>query len=388
MGLHSSTWIELAATAAAAVAAYVTIARRASRQMRYRRAAPTVDRLLFGASTLAGFTYAPCDREMATEAVRCAIDLGIRAFDTAPHYGLGLSEARLGEALGQHAGDRACRVWTKVGRYLMARGECDAAVASGTFARDAVEWENMQGHPGCIFPDTDPTIAEVADYTAAGASRAHMDSVRRLQLSGRVRLAGQRIHDPDTDARCEAALARDGAVAELVRRRAAGEIEEVSIGCWSLEHIRRMLRACPRGTFDSVMIAGRWNLLDTSGYELLLDCQQLGVRVHNASIFASGLLAGGTTYQNKQAPPEIAERARRWSSLARKYGSSLPAVALHFALLPEVVELAAIGMRSSEEVEKNVRFLGEPVDPRIWSEAQREGLLPAHISLPSVAARA
>jgi len=201
----------------------------------------------------------------------------------------------------------------------------------------------------------------------------------RLRLAPPVVLSGLRVHDPDTDARCSAALAQDGAVAELVRLRRAGAIADVSIGCWSLAHVRRMLRSCPRGTFDSVMIAGRWNLIDQSAHELLVECQQLGVRVHNASIFASGLLAGGTTYQNKEAPSEILQRAERWAALAAKYGSSLAAVALHFALLPDIVELVAIGMRSSAEVEQNVQLLSERIDPRLWAEAQRKGLLPANL---------
>jgi D-threo-aldose 1-dehydrogenase len=318
---------------------------------------------------------------MASDAVRCAIELGIRSFDTAPHYGLGLSESRLGDALAQHAGGHACRIWTKVGRYLMPRKECEDAIASGQLDRDAVEWENMHGHPGCIFSGSDPALAEVADYTACGAARAHAGSLSRLKPSGSVRLSGQRVHDPDTDSRCATALSPDGAVAELVRRRAAGEIDQVSIGCWSIEHIRTMLRTCPSGTFDSVMIAGRWNLLDTSGYELLLECQALGVRVHNASIFASGLLAGGTTYQNQQASPEMLDRAQRWSALAGKYGTTLPAVAMHFSLLPAIVELAAIGMRSSDEVQHNVRLVSETIDFSIWAEAQAQGLLPSHIVL-------
>jgi len=316
--------------------------------------------------------------------VRRALDLGIRAFDTAPHYGLGLSEARLGEALRLYAGDRPVRIWTKVGRYLLSRAVCDAAIAAGELDREAVEWENMCGHPGCIFPGTDPSLAEVADFSALGAARAHAGSTGRLQLAAPVVLAGQRVHDPDTSGRCDAALGRDGAVAELVRLRTEGHIGEVSIGCWSLEHTRRMLRSCPAGTFGSVMLAGRWNLLDQSGYELLLECQQRGVRVHNASIFASGLLAGGTTYQNKEAPPEILSRAQQWSALAAEYGTTLAAVALHFALLPEVVELVAIGMRSSAEVEQNVALLEKCIDPRLWRDAQSQGLLPPNIALPAV----
>lgn len=382
MSMGAARYITVAIAAVALAIVVRAVRRRRARVLRCRTAPPGVDRLLFGASTLAGFTYAPCNRETALGAVRRAVELGIRSFDTAPHYGLGLSEARLGEALSLYAADVPCRVWTKVGRYLLPRHECEEACASGRIARSAVEWDNMHGHPGCIFPDADPEVAEVADYSAAGVARAHAGSVGRLRLRSPVQLAGQRVHDPDTDSRCGAALAPDGAVAELVRLRRAGTIGEVSIGCWSIPHVERMLRACPAGTFDSVMLAGRWNLIDQSGYELLLECQRKGVRVHNASIFASGLLAGGTTYQNREAPPEIVRRATCWSALACKYGSSLSAVALHFALLPQVVELAAIGMRSSEEVEKNVALLAERIDPRLWLEAQREGLLAQHIALP------
>jgi len=210
--------------------------------------------------------------------------------------------------------------------------------------------------------------------------------VRRLGVGEgrgcRVELAGQRVHDPDTDERCTAALAPGGALDELLRMRAAGEIGEVSIGCWSVKHTLRMLRARPAGTFDSVMLAGRWNLLDQSGVEVLAECQQKGVRVHNASVFASGLLAGGSTYQNKAAPAEIRARASEWSALAAKYGTSLPALALHFALMPEVVEFVAIGMNSRAQLQQNKAWIEERVDPRVWHDAQRLGLLPAHLPLP------
>lgn len=385
--VQRAAWV-VAAGVACASAYLILLRRRRRTQLAIRMTQPGVECILFGASPLAGFTYAPCDEERATAAVHKALDLGIRKFDTAPHYGLGLSEQRLGSALESHPQGGKAQIWTKVGRYILPRTECDVLIANGSINRGDVEWDNMHGSPECIFPSTDPALAEVADYSAKAALRSHNASVRRLRrehvpLKARV-LAGQRVHDPDTDARCSTALAADGAVAEIVRLRSRGVIGEVSIGCWSVKHTRRMLRTTPIGTFDSIMLAGRWNLLDQSGYDLLLECQRLGVKVHNASVFASGLLVGGSTYQNKAAPPDIQAKAARWESLARRYGSTLPVVALHFALLPEVVDLVALGMRDAEEVEANVTHLACRLDPRIWADAQSEGLLPASLRLASI----
>jgi D-threo-aldose 1-dehydrogenase len=178
-------------------------------------------------------------------------------------------------------------------------------------------------------------------------------------------------------------MAPDGAVAELVRMREQGEIRYVSAGLNDADMLLRFARTAPRGTFDSFMCAGCWNLLDQTAYDLLRVCQARGIRVTNAGVFGSGILWGGDTLRYAQADADAIARVAQWESLAREYTLPLPAVALAFALLPEAVENVAIGCRSPAEVQANVALLRYTVPPQLWSDAQNRGLLPSWMPLPS-----
>ena len=239
----------------------------------------TVDDLILGCSPLAGI-YASSTPERATETVRAALDAGITRFDTAPHYGLGLSERRLGDALRECGADMSkTRVYTKVGRVMKPKDEVTASEKESV-----VEWGNVPGDPGCIFPDAPVDVLPVLDYTGPGFRRSHADSLARLRLTS---VDGLRIHDAEDEARYAQANA-GGGVAELVKLRDEGAINEVSLGMNDATFVRRMLEDNPPNTFDSVMMAGAWNLLDQDGWDVLLECERRGVAVHNAGIFASG----------------------------------------------------------------------------------------------------
>jgi hypothetical protein len=136
-----------------------------------------------------------------------------------------------------------------------------------------------------------------------------------------------------------------GGVDALVEMRESGIIEAVSLGMNDPHYVKRMLLEKPNGTFDSVMSAGAWNLIDQDGLELMLLCQSRGVKIHNAGIFASGLLVGGDHYKYEKAPAEIIARREKWAALAEKHGVPLPAAAIAFALAPAVVEKAAVGVK-------------------------------------------
>jgi|TARA_B100001142_G_scaffold313867_2_gene350788 D-threo-aldose 1-dehydrogenase len=143
----------------------------------------------------------------------------------------------------------------------------------------------------------------------------------------------------------------------------------------------RMIRGKPRGTFDSIMLAGAWNLLDQDGFEVLLECQRRDIKVHVAGIFASGILVGGSTYKYDVASPEIIRRRELWSDLADTFGAPLPAVAIAFALLPAIVEKVAVGVKSAEEVHATVHWLesASRLNPQLWVEAKQRGLLSVNI---------
>jgi len=338
----------------------------------------TVDDLILGCSPLAGI-YASSTPERATETVRAALDAGITRFDTAPHYGLGLSERRLGDALRECGADMSkTRVYTKVGRVMKPKDEVTASEKESV-----VEWGNVPGDPGCIFPDAPVDVLPVLDYTGPGFRRSHADSLARLGVDS---VDGLRIHDAEDEARYAQANA-GGGVAELVKLRDEGAIREVSLGMNDATFVRRMLEDNPPGTFDSVMMAGAWNLLDQDGADVLAECERRGVAVHNAGIFASGLLVGGSHYKYAPAPPDIVERTERWRALAAKHDVPLPAVAIAFACAPRVVKGCAVGVKSPEEVAQSAAWLADAnaVPTRLWVDAKELGLLAPDVPTPSPA---
>lgn len=377
--------LAVALTAAAlgvGVAAGVVLLRRRRKddvvELRLRRSgvAAGPKEIIVGCSGLAGI-YTALGEAQAVATVKRALEQGFDKYDTAPHYGCGLSEERLGTALRQHApnGGDGLRVWTKVGRVVKSKTEVQAG--------HEVEHGNVLGNPGCIFPETPSDRVPVLDYSRSGIVSSHRDSLRRL---GRASLEGLRLHDAETEPRFAASIVPEsGGLAGLVELRRDGAIKEVSAGMNDANYLLRLLRDAPEGCIDSLMTAGVWNLLDQSGYELLCDCQQRGVRVHNAGIYASGLLVGGTTYRYATAPAVMVERAGKWEQLAKKYGVTLPVVAMAFALLPEVVEFVAVGVKSPEEVDATLATAIQvaAVPPMLWQDAKAIGLLPEHIPTPS-----
>ena len=338
-----------------------------------------VDRLILGASPLAGI-YAPSSDDVANATVAEALALGFTRFDTAPHYGLGLSERRLGAALraalGESEANTRVKVYTKVGRVMKPIDEVTEEEKASS-----VEWGNVPGHDGCIFPEAPRDVLPVLDYASGGFERSHADSLMRLGLD---KVEGLRIHDAETPERFEAAMS-GGGVAALARLRAQGKIAEVSLGMNDAAYVLRMIRESAPGTFDSVMMAGSWNLIDQDGYEVLLECQERNIAVHNAGVFASGLLVGGAHYKYAPAPEHIKAKTAQWQALANAYDVPLPAVALAFALAPEIITLCAVGVKSPSEVAQNVAWLraARDVNPQLWIDAKSQGLLRHHIPTPS-----
>ena len=270
----------------------------------------------------------------------------------------------------------------------------------------------------------------VNDYTADGASRSLGESIDRLGLgaldapkgtearqrkghgktpssggaAARRRVHTLRIHDPNDNSNnrfgCagftdEVAIAvgEGGAMQELRRLRAEGTIAHVGLGmnCNREAHqgvpeeIVRLLSSCERGTFDSALLAGGWNLLCQAGLPCLLECQRLRVEVHVAGVFASGLLVReGGTYAYQSASAEHVERAARWRRLGERHGCSLPALAIAFAALPKCVTRLVIGFGSAEQVGQTMAWVEESakVPLALWREARGEGLLDAAFPLP------
>ncbi|MER6070307.1 aldo/keto reductase [Streptomyces sp. NPDC001817] len=315
---------------------------------RLGRSRVEVTPLGFGAATL-GNLYRPTDDEQARDAVRAAWQRGIRYFDTAPHYGLGLSERRLGAAL--RAYDRTdYTVSTKVGRRL--------EPADGT--------GDDLAH-GFAVPDTHH---RVWDFSADGVRRTLESSLDRLGLD-RVDLVY--LHDPDDHA--EQAFRE--AYPALEKLRAEGVVGAIGAGMNQTGMLTRFVRDTD---VDVVLCAGRYTLLDRSaGTELLPTAAAYGVSVVLGGVFNSGLLADPTpesTYDYSRVTPELLSRALRMKAVAERHGTTLRAAALAFASAHPAVASVLPGPRSAAEVHDCADQFAAAVPAGFWQELRESGLLP------------
>ncbi|MGF6882871.1 D-threo-aldose 1-dehydrogenase [Nocardia sp. GAS34] len=309
----------------------------------------------FGAAPIGGL-FEPMTDEQADEVLRAAWDAGIRYFDTAPHYGVGLSEQRLGRFLSQHPRDDYV-VSTKVGRLLVPHNG------------PAADVQGISGFYGT--PNRDRRI----DFSRDGVLRSLDDSLRRLGLDHVDILY---IHDPDDHE--EQALAE--AYPALAQLRDEGVVSSIGVG---VNQTRSPLRFVRETDIDCVLIAGRYTLLDTqAGAELLPLCAERGVDVVNAGIFNSGLLADpqpGATYDYEPAPHEIVQRATHIADICRRHQVSPAAVAIAFARNHPAVRTALIGMRTPAQVRQNSTAATSIVPARLWADLSAAGLLPENGAL-------
>ncbi|WP_031026481.1 aldo/keto reductase [Streptomyces sp. NRRL WC-3725] len=307
-----------------------------------------VTSLGFGVAAL-GNLYTPVGDEQAHAAVQAAWERGIRYFDTAPHYGLGLSERRLGAALREH--DRAdYTVSTKVGRRLEPADGTGDDLANG-FAVPA-------------------THHRVWDFTADGVRRTLEASLERLGLD---RVDVVYLHDPDDHA--EEAF-REGYPA-LEKLRSEGVVGAIGAGMNQAEMLARFVRDTD---VDVVLCAGRYTLLDQSAAtELLPEAVRRGVSVVIGGAFNSGLLADPTrkpTYDYTQAPQDLLDRALRIKAVAERHGTTLRAAALAFCSAHPAVASVLAGARSAAEVHDCADQFATPVPDAFWRELRASGLLP------------
>ncbi|MFI9583819.1 aldo/keto reductase [Streptomyces sp. NPDC052236] len=318
------------------------------RRSRLGHSAVEVTELSFGAASI-GNLYTPVGPDTAAATVDAAWDVGIRTFDTAPHYGLGLSERRLGEALRARPRD-TYTLSTKVGRLLEPRGRDGDDLAHG-FAVPA-------------------THRRVWDFSADGVRRSIEESLRRLGLD---RIDIVYLHDPDDH---EEAAFRHGYPA-LERLRAEGVVGAIGAGMNQTAMLTRFLRDTD---VDAVLCASRYTLLDQSALaELLPEAVARGKSVVIGGVFNSGLLADprpGATYDYTAAPDDILRRALRLQTVAERHGVPLRAAALHYPLGHPAVASVLVGARSAAEVRDAAEQLGRSVPTALWDELRAEGLPP------------
>jgi len=321
-----------------------------------------ITRLGLGGTGL-GDMYHATSEEAAQATVDAAWDAGIRYFDTAPHYGAGLSEHRFGHALRRRERNDYS-LSTKVGRLLVPaeKGEiADPFVGALPFRR-------------------------VTDYSADGARRSIEDSLQRMALS---HIDFVYVHDlsPDRFSQAEyehyyaIAAGPGGAFEGLVKLREEGVIKGWGLGVNTVDPCLRALRDSDPDIF---LLAGRYTLMETTPLDELFPlCEQRGAKVVLGGPFNSGFLAGGPNYDYAPAGEDKIAQRERLRQVAARHGVDVPAAALQFGLAHPVVAATIPGASSPEHLRRNAALMEIVIPPAFWEELRVEGLVAQEAPLPS-----
>ena len=315
-----------------------------------------VSRLGFGGVPLGGL-YKDVSEDEAGATVRRALDLGINYFDTAPIYGFGKSEIRLGRELA-HCDRESIVVATKVGYTLVPD---DGGRDEKVFHR----FDNV------------PAMRPVFDFSYDGIMRTFEGSLHRLNLA-HVDILN--IHDPDDH--WEEAI--DIVYPALHQLRSEGVVRAIGVGMNQAEMLARFAR---EGEFDCLLLAGRYTLIDHTGLrELLPICERKGISVIIGGPYNSGILATGArpgaTYNYVDALPAVMEKVAAIEAVCGRHHVPLQAAALQFPMAHPAVAAIIPGARSVAEVEENVRLLSLPIPNDFWEELRRLELLPPEAPVP------
>ncbi|MGW4377413.1 aldo/keto reductase [Streptomyces albidoflavus] len=326
-------------------------------------------RLGFGTAPLGNmFRAIPDDEVQAT--LQAAWDQGVRYYDTAPFYGAGLAELRLGELLSGQPRD-AYVLSTKVGRVVLDEVEDPAA--------------RQLGEKGGLFAHGRPNRM-VDDYSADATLRSVEDSLKRL---GTDRLDIVWVHDIAQDFHGDNWLhhfetARTGAFRVLSKLRDEGVIGAWGLGVNKAEPIELTLDLDePRP--DGFLLAGRYTLLDHDRalQRLLPTAAERGVDMVVGGPYSSGVLAGGTHFEYQDASPEIVERVRRIRETAERHGISVKAAALQFSLAHPASAAVIPGATRPSRIAEDVAALQENVPAAFWADLRAAGLVSAAAPLPA-----
>ena len=313
-----------------------------------------VTRLGLGCAAIGGL-YGDIPDDQATQVVHKALDLGLNLFDTAPLYGSGKSEERLGRALRDVPRD-AYVLASKVGRLL---------VASDDDQRD-----------GSIF-DNPPPFKPVFDFSYDGVMRSLEESLKRLGVD---RIDILHIHDPD--AHWKEAI--EGAYPALERLRSEGVISAVSAGMNQWEMLARFAR---EGDFDCFLLAGRYSLLDQSALDELLPlCTEKNIGIMAGGTYNSGILAKGAkpgaTYNYGEAPADIMQKAQAIEAVAERHGVDVKAAASQFVFAHPAITCIIPGTRQPARVEENFNLLIDEIPSAFWDDLRAENLVHESAPLP------
>lgn len=334
---------------------------------RVGRTALSVAELGLGTATL-GNLYRSVEDATAHDIVTASIAAGIDYIDTAPHYGRGLAERRVGDAVRSRPG---AVISTKAGRLMLP----DPSVGDDAL-RDG-------------FRSPMPFRMHY-DYTHDGILRSHADSLQRLGLS-RVDILF--VHDIGRHTHGQAApeywrqLTAGGGLAALARLRAEGSVTAIGIGVNEVAVCHDVMREMP---LDVILLAGRYTLLEQDALDTLFPaCAAAGTSVVVGGPYNSGILAAGTRggdamhYDYERAPADVIERVRALEDVARRHGVSLPAAALRFVLAHPVVASVIPGIDRVSRVDATLIAYRASIPPDFWAELRQNGLLRPDAPVPA-----
>jgi D-threo-aldose 1-dehydrogenase len=297
-----------------------------------------------------GNLYRETTDAASTEAVAAARSAGVRYFDTAPHYGLGLSERRLGDAIAA-VGRDSIAISTKVGRIIV----------------PSPETADRQDDEGFAVP---ADRRRVWDFSRDGVLRSVEESLQRLGID-RIDIAY--LHDPD-DHWAEASTSGINALSEL---RDQGVVGAIGAGMNQSAMLAEFVR---RTDVDVVMVAGRFTLLEQGALDDLLPAaSERGVGVVAAAVYNSGLLStpvvpDRSRYNYDQAPQEVLDRARAIAAVCESHGVSLPQAAVQYPLRHPAVVSVVLGTRTSEQVASSLQRYHADIPEDLWAELDETGL--------------
>jgi D-threo-aldose 1-dehydrogenase len=296
-----------------------------------------------------GVLYRNIDDEAARASIDAAWDAGIRKFDTSPLYGGGVSERRFGEALAARPRD-AYFLATKTG---VARPYGQGATPPGGTRRSADIW----------------------DYSPKGTQASIAASLERLRVE-RLDL----VHLHDIEGRLDSAMEAYPALAAM---REKGIVGGIGIGANTVE---APLALMARARFDAILVAGRYTLLDQSMLALFAPARAAGTKLFAGGAFNSGVLATGlraeARYGYEPVTPEIARRVNAIEAICARHGVPMRAAAIRFPLLHPEIDTLVLGAGTAAEVADSLAMLATPIQPALWRELVRAGLLDEACPVP------
>jgi D-threo-aldose 1-dehydrogenase len=331
---------------------------------KFGRAGFDITDMGFGAAPIGNFLK-PIPEEEAGAMISRAWDAGMRYFDTAPYYGHGLSELRLGHYLRWKPRDEFV-VSSKVGRVLKAARRRDI---------DFRPW--VDGAPfKCRF-----------DYSYDGTMRSFEDSLQRLGLEHIDILF---IHDADVfthGAEMQKVYfkqAMDGCYRALIELREQGLVKAIGVGVNNWEVMLDFMKA---GDFDTLLVAGRYTLLEQDALnELLPLCERRGTAIVIGGGFNGGILATGAVpgakWNYAPAPQPVIEKVAKIEAVCRRHNVPLAAAALQFLLAHPAVASHVPGTRNLRQMNQNLELVSHPIPPAFWGELRSEGLLRQDAPVP------